>query len=241
MEYTIRKSKRASHVWLKLSDTGELVIVVPQGFDMRRVPGIVAGRSKWIIRTRQRLALTRSAALPAGPVALPSTVVLPAIGREWTVQYKQTTAARVYAVERGDDMLLVSGAVTDVEMCRRALIRWLLRVANRHLPPRLEAIAAAEKLALGRAAVRFQRTRWASCSRSGTISLNLRLLFVAPELVRHIMLHELCHTRCMNHSERFWQLLALHDPDWRDARRRLRRAWLDTPAWLTQPLVPFCK
>lgn len=237
MNYTIQQSRRARRVWLRLSDAGELVVVVPRGFDAGKVPGIVAAHGEWIARSMRRLALKRAQSAPAGPVALPSRITLPAIETDWSVHYRATASSRVAAVERGEGMLVVSGAVDDAHRCREALIRWLFRVARRSLLPRLAELAAAEGMVPDRGTFRLQRTRWASCSRSGTVSLNLRLLFVPPELVRHIMLHELCHTVRMDHSARFWMLLARHDPDWREARRRLRAAWRETPAWLTAPLV----
>lgn len=60
----------------------------------------------------------------------------------------------------------------------------------------------------------------------------MRLLFVKPGLARHVLLHELCHTGHMNHSEKFWSLLTRHDPDCVRHRRELREAWGQVPAWL---------
>jgi hypothetical protein len=51
------------------------------------------------------------------------------------------------------------------------------------------------------------------------------------------MLHELCHTSRMDHSDQFWSMLERHDPDWRQHRRQLRAAWHDVPLWLTSDVV----
>jgi len=239
LDYTIRRSPRARHVWLRFTGSGELVVVVPRRFDMRRVPGVIDSNREWIQRAVTRVAARREASADVDVCALPARIHLRAIGREWTVEYRATGATRMTAAERSDSRLVVTGATGDVEACRAALVRWMSRVAKRHLVTRLRETAADAGLTVGRVAIRSQRTRWASCSKSGTISLNLRLLFVAPELVSHVMLHELCHTVRMDHSRKFWALLERYDPDWHEHRRRLRAEWKSVPGWLTASTPHF--
>ena len=233
MDYTIRRSPRARHVWLRFTGSGELVVVVPRRFDMRRVPGVVESNREWIQRVGMRVAARREASTQADPCALPDRIHLSATGREWTVEYRATGASRVTAVDRPDRRLVVTGATGNVEACRAALVRWLYRVAKAQLVVRVHEIAAEAGFTVGRIAIRSQSTRWASCSRQATVSLNVRLLFVDPELVRHVMLHELCHTVRMDHSRKFWALLERYDPDWHEHRRRLRAEWKCVPGWLT--------
>ncbi len=63
-----------------------------------------------------------------------------------------------------------------------------------------------------------QRTVWGSCSSRGTLSFNWRLALVPPEALDYVVVHELCHLRVPNHSQRFWRLLESVRPDWRDWR-----------------------
>ena len=212
-------------------------MVIPRRFDERRVPGLVESHRDWIRRAATRTELRRLDASQSDPVCLPNRICAPAIGCEWSVQYRGTDSRRVAAVRRGS-VVLVMGAVVESEGCRRALVRWLLRVAREYLPPMLGEVAACTGLSANRVTVKLQRTRWASCSRGGTISLNARLLFVAPELVRHVLIHELCHTVRMDHSAKFGELLEKHDPQWRAHRRLLRAAWKDAPGWLTKAITP---
>jgi len=233
LDYTIRRSPRARHVWLRFTGSGELVVVVPRRFDVLRVPGVVESNREWIQRAGMRVAARREASALADSCALPDRIHLPAVGREWTVEYRATGASRVTAVERPDSRLVVTSATGDVEACRAALVRWLYRVAKAQLVVRVHEIAAEAGFTVGRIAIRSQSTRWASCSRQATISLNVRLLFVDHELVRHVMLHELCHTVRMDHSRKFWALFERYDPDWHEHRRRLRAEWKCVPGWLT--------
>jgi predicted metal-dependent hydrolase len=80
--------------------------------------------------------------------------------------------------------------------------------------------------------VRSQRGRWGSCSRRGAISLNMKLLFLPEDLSDHVLLHELCHTRHMDHSPAFWALMREHDRDSESKNRLLRVASKHVPAWL---------
>ena len=72
--------------------------------------------------------------------------------------------------------------------------------------------------------VRCQRTRWGSCSRRKTISINQNLLFVPSYLVRHVFIHELFHILHPNHSRRFWELVAKKEPNYLALRKELRTA-----------------
>jgi predicted metal-dependent hydrolase len=101
----------------------------------------------------------------------------------------------------------------------------------------LDELSAEHRLPYAKASIRQQRTRWGSCSRHGTISLNARLLFLPPVLVDYVLLHELCHTKELNHSPRFWALLGSQDPECEAHRKALRKARAVIPAWLDHDLA----
>jgi len=84
----------------------------------------------------------------------------------------------------------------------------------------------------GRVLVKSQRTRWGSCSRRKTISLNLKLLFIPQDLAQYVLIHELCHTVHLNHSQKFWALLTRHEPDCKNKEKELRSAGRFVPAWI---------
>jgi len=71
--------------------------------------------------------------------------------------------------------------------------------------------------------IRNQKSQWGSCSRSGTLSFNYKLVLVPPELADYVIVHELCHIQQMNHGPRFWALVNKTVPDFRERRRALKR------------------
>jgi predicted metal-dependent hydrolase len=112
---------------------------------------------------------------------------------------------------------------------RQTVERHLWRLAKTELTQRTLELTAQHGIAIQRITVRNQRSRWGSCSRRGTISLNWRLI-QTPAFVRdYIILHELMHRRQMNHSKLFWQEVAAVCPDYRQAE-----AWLKQHRHLNQ-------
>ena len=94
--------------------------------------------------------------------------------------------------------------------------------AKRDLPARLLELADAHGLRVHRVSVRNQRWRWGSCSRNGHICLNWRLAQMPPPIRDYVMIHELMHLKQMNHSPKFWKLVARACPDYEAARQWLR-------------------
>ena len=78
----------------------------------------------------------------------------------------------------------------------------------------------------GRITVRDQKTRWGSCSQTGNLNFNFRLILAPPEVLDYVVVHELCHRRQMNQSTQFWQEVAQVRPDYRK-----RKAWLTENGW----------
>jgi hypothetical protein len=113
---------------------------------------------------------------------------------------------------------------------RPAIESHLRRLAAHELPARLAELAGQHGFVVCRVTVRAQRTRWGSCSRSGTISLNWRLIQTPAYVRDYIILHELAHMRQMNHSRRFWQEVERLCPDYEIAER-----WLKDNRGVLQP------
>ncbi len=231
-DYTVKESSRARHARLKMSLREGLVVVVPKGFDHARIPELLHRKRRWLEKAAERIETQREFYQPELSGVRPERVALRGIGEEWAVDYRPTDSPRVTAVERPGNRLMVFGDTNDIEACKAALRRWLNRKTHKHVKEWLMRLAEERSFNLNRVLVKSQRTRWASCSRRRTVSLNLKLLFIPEDLIRYVLLHELCHTERLNHSREFWALLRHHEPDYAEKHESLRSAWRFVPAWL---------
>jgi hypothetical protein len=230
--YRLRVSPRSRRIRLCVTPQRGLEVVIPPGFDPGRVPALLRRKQHWIRTALERVQSQRALHEPEAAFCLPAQIHLPAIGQAWAVATKQTGhGARTSVRETGAGQLLISGAIDNEQACRAALGRWLLRQAHRHLVPGLERASRESGLPYRRALIRRQKTRWGSCSREGTISLNAKLLFLSPETVNYVMIHELCHRVELNHSPRFWRLVERYCPDYRRLNAQRRHLWKAVPRW----------
>ena len=230
-EYIVRESRRARHVRLSMSIHEGLIVTVPQGFNQAQLPAILAEKESWILKQMSRLEAQRRIHNIEPADSLPDRIELPAIDRTWTVRYATAPGARTSVRQPQTNGLVVTTPTVAIGERRDALRDWLLGQGRSHLKPALLRRATDYGFPVERVRIGCQKGRWGSCSSRGTLSLNAKLLFLPPEWVHYVLMHELCHTREMNHSARFWQLLERHEPNAREIRKQLRDAWIRIPVW----------
>jgi predicted metal-dependent hydrolase len=224
----VKRSARARNIRLRLTFPEGLTLILPKRFGTRVALEIVESRREWVAAQVERLLVQGCDFMDCA--LLPNSIELKALPAHWSVTYLPgpgSTAAGVFGAER----ILVRGRVEDHASCRMALKRWLGRQARAHLTGLLSSIAQETGLSFSRVTIRDQRTRWGSCSAGGGISVNQKLLFLPPDLVRYVMVHELCHGRELNHSARFWELVRSMEPHAEQCRMRMHHAWSLVPGW----------
>jgi hypothetical protein len=206
--YAVRRSDRARRVRVTVDPGRGVEVVLPRRAPARAADEAVTELEPWIRRRLSELEDARSVVASRGDTVpyLGATLrLVPEPGR-----------TRVH--RRGDELRVPAGAGRD-----EALERWYRRVARDEIAPRLDRACALAGLKYTRLTIRGQRTRWASCSRSGAMSFNWRLLLAPAEVLDYVVWHEVCHLQVMDHSPRFWALLQRWCPDCREHARWLRR------------------
>ncbi len=227
--WRVRRSERARRLGVRVFHDGSVEVVVPPRARPREVQDFVARHQAWIERQRQRIA-------PATVAFPPERLELHAIGETWICRaVPLSVLVREAAPVPGGGVLELNASAERAAL-RSALLGWLAARAAAAFPPRLAALAAGFGCSYRQVQIRRQRTRWGSCSRRGTISLNFCLLFHRPAVLRYLMVHELAHLTHLSHGPRFWGLVAQYEPHWQELDRELTRGWRMVPGWLLSAL-----
>ena len=225
VDYTIRVSQRAKRVILKVSGRNGLEVVVPRGFDTKRLQKILKANEAWIATQLQK-------SMQSPGQSKPEHIDLSAIDQRWQVEYQPGSDGRFLFREVAPRVLQVQGDAADVPGIALVLNRWLHQKAHAHLVPWLRCVSQEVDIRFKNTTVRGQTTRWASCSKLGNISINRSLLFLPERLVRHVFLHELCHIKQLNHSPKFWVLLGEIESDYKSLEAEVKQANEHVPRWV---------
>jgi len=220
--FAVRISPRARRLTARVHVGGRVEIVVPVGVNAHTVRDFVQRFTPWIDR---KVAAMQCFAAPSEPV--PATVEFALTQEKFAVDWRREPKR---GLEQTLDCIVVRAP--DERGARALLQGWLKRAAYERLAPRLLQLADDLNYSVARVSIRCQRTRWGSCSTRGTVSLNCSLLFLTLEVVRYLFVHELAHTKHMNHSANFWRLVEQIEPDYRRLDRDLLAGWRTVPGWV---------
>jgi predicted metal-dependent hydrolase len=221
MSMDIRRSDRARHSRLTVTEAGEVVVVLPRRAPASEAERLVARHARWIERHVGRLREER-ARLDGRP-PLDEGRVLEVDGlalRVRAVEVAGSVPARGTVVLSGDQLIVRLGR--DGRATADVLEPWLRARARARIAERVGARARPMGVEPGRITIRDQSSRWGSASRSGALSFSWRLVLAPPFVLDAVVVHELAHLRIRGHSRRFWTLVEVHAPRTPEARRWLR-------------------
>ncbi len=204
--YSVRRSARARRVRVNVHAHAHVEVVLPTRAPERAAAAAISELRPWIEQRLEeaRATLARVAARAGTLPYLGETLqVIPEPGR-----------MRVHRA--GSELLVPEGDA------RAAIERFYRRSAREEIAPRLDRATRLSGSRYRGLSIRAQRTRWASCSASGAMSFNWRLLLAPERVLDYVVWHEVCHLQILDHSPRFWALLEGYWPGYRDDREWLR-------------------
>ena len=203
--------RRARRYVLRVRPDGTVRVTVPRGGSRAEAIRFLEKHAAWIQRERSRLRSSQ------GPSRWTDGSTILLCGERVTIRVDH--GGPDLRVCCGDRSVRIPDDAADLRPYIEADFRAL---AREELPPRLCALAALHGLTVAGVSVRNQKSRWGSCSPSGRIALNFRLVQMPREVSDYVLLHELMHLKQQNHSRRFWRLVEAACPGFRAAERWLR-------------------
>lgn len=222
IEYAIVENSRSKRPSLQITPHDGLVVVIPPRYKKEKIPTLLKNKKDWIEKNLQHWHNAREE-WGHTQNEYPSSIELKAFEQTWQITYKENAPA----VQQADESLTLNISAWEV-----LLKNWCEKQAKDRLPQLLESVSKEIGLPYKSCAIRNQKSRWGSCTSKGHINLNMKLIFLPPHLVKHIMIHELAHTIHMNHSSDFWNLVAKHDPNYKTHNAELKKALFYVPHWL---------
>lgn len=205
------------HARLRAREDTSVQLTVPKDFEQAEIERILQKKAAWI-EQHQRFFRNRAAKAPhvnEREILLFNQVFSFVRVRE--LGHKVVIDERAQQIRSGRDL-----------SCPADLSRWYRHFAREHLAVRIRELSTKHRLPYKRLFIRSQRTKWGTCSTKGNVSLNWQLILAPTNVCDYVVLHELMHTKVLNHSQRFWGLL-----------RAIFPHCDETIAWLNANRPPF--
>jgi len=221
-EIVVHKRRGSRKVSIKMGVNGRFVATAPPYTPLLYIKGVIHS-AREELRAIARQTTPRAAYGDGQSVGKHHTIAVVHTGMVATPSTKQERQKLLVYLPPGTR--IDAGEVQ--QLIRDKVITILRREAKATLPGRLTALARAHGFRYTNVRFSHAAGRWGSCSSTGTISLNIALMKLPDELIDYVLIHELCHTRHMNHSKEFWQEVERYDPHFRLHRQQIKR---ETPS-----------
>jgi predicted metal-dependent hydrolase len=203
--YSLVHSSKANQVRIDVGLEG-VTLVVPNERDVDPNK-VLSEKGDWVLKQKDRFARYR-AQMPER--RFEDGEDFPVLGTERTVVVGEALFSHI----NEETIHLDAEAVEDTSI-KEELERLYREEARRHFTERAEHFSEVLGVTYEQIQIRNQKTRWGSYSqRTGTLSLNFRLLMAPPDIVDYVIVHELAHAEHPNHGPRFWRLVEQHVPDY---------------------------
>ena len=215
-EIIVQRHSKSNKVNLRITPDGRLKIVMPTYtplFAAKTLLKTSRSQIRQIINERQE--------------TLSYTQDQP-IGKSHHLLFQKTTDASKITLS-GTQIIAKINEEDDIlsqkiqQQIRQKVVTALRKEAKSYLPRRLKFLASEHDFYYQTTKITHASSRWGSCSSRGTISLNIGLMNFQFELIDYVIIHELCHTRHMNHSTNFWREVEKYDPNYKSHRNTLKQ------------------
>lgn len=216
MEHTIQinETTRSRRLKLEISQSGEVVVSVPRGTPRWVVNRFIQSNQDWIQR-HQRKHKHKTSLLSSSYIYL--------FGHKYDFVVTSDQMKPGFVID-GERLLYTPVAGKhETKPSERLLQSFLKTTCSAYIVPRTKQIAEQMDITYGKISFKEQKTRWGSCSSTGTLSFNWRLVHFKPTYIDYVITHELAHRKHPNHSREFWKFVKQYYPEVAAAKKAFQR------------------
>ncbi len=209
VRYHLRKSRRARHMRMEIRPHNGLTVVLPHFVPEKQAETFLAEKERWILKHLNTAAppVSEQTSLGEGSLVpykgVPHRIVLRPYSRAY------------FSVQLNNHTFEIQTPENEEAPVSQILESWFRWQAKSQIPQLVRSLARQFGLKPGRISIRDQKTRWGSCSSKGNLNFNWRLLMAPTAVLRYVIIHELTHLNELNHSKKFWALVAERCPEFR--------------------------
>ena len=219
INYTFRRSLRAKRVRLEVRPQTGLTVVVPHSYKLGKLHKLLKSKERWIsnnlVKYSHFKSLSDKKDLQSGDAA-------PYLGKDLKL-VKRENHSSAGGVMLEDNKLVVNQGLFKNGILELALEQWYRTEAAKLISQRADKLSSKMGISYKRITIRGQKTRWGSCSRKKNLSFNWKLMMAPEPVIDYVIIHELAHLKEMNHSKKFWELVANYCPKWREHKKWLKQ------------------
>lgn len=213
-EINVRTMSNASRISIKVAPNGSLRVSAPKFTPKFAIASLLKSSRQEIrkmVNSQRKLYDTDQQIGKSH-----SLVIQTDIG----MQTVSTIGMTIFATTTSQENVIFADFQQEI---RQEVLKALRKEAKSYLPRRLRYLADQYDFSYEKTKLTHASSRWGSCSSSGTISLNIALMSLPFELIDYVLVHELCHTKFMDHSDSFWELVGQFDPSYKLHRKLLKQ------------------
>ncbi len=224
IRFNIKRGRRKKTVALQIQPNLSVVVLSPHFLDKARIKEIVQKRARWIIQKQEKIKKI-NAEMPKKEFV--SGESFPYLGREYRLKViksknEKCCPCRLMSGRFHIEINIKFTGRGASRIVREKMREWYIERAKEKISERLQRYARLVGRTPQKIIIRNQEKRWGSCSHSGVLRFNWKVIMAPLSVVDYVIAHELCHLLIKNHSEKFWSKLSSIVPDYKKKRQWLK-------------------
>lgn len=210
--------RKRKSITIKVDASGQVTVLAPVGTSKKVILEQVQGKAQWIVKQ-----LDYFNNLRLQTQALTEKKGILYLGREYPLQLEIDPGRTNFEVKLEVDKIIVRTPVSDRSIIKEVLEAWYRKQAREQITERIACYEDRIARVPGRVCIKTQKCRWGSCSTLGNLNFNWRLVMAPARVIDYVVVHELCHLLELNHSRKFWDLVAQFIPEYKESKEWLKK------------------